>query len=63
MVITWLLERNHSTVFGSNNLLLNTIVDGLIAMISDLSSVLHTVWTDATDSSWINAIGISEVIQ
>ena len=62
MVITWLLERDHSSIFGSNYLLLNTIVDGLIAMISNLGSVLNTVGTDAAYSSRINAIGISEVI-
>lgn len=59
MVISRLLERDHCSILGSNNLLLNTIVDGLIAMSSNGGSILDAVRTDTANTSRVNAIGIS----
>jgi hypothetical protein len=64
MVIDWLLsELHYSSILRSGDLLLYPIVYRLISMTSNLSSVLNTVWGNATNSPCIDTTWtVSKVI-
>lgn len=63
MVAARLLKMHHLPTFWCDYLLLNTVVDRLIAMISNLSLVLYAIRSNASYASGVDAIGIPHVVK